>query len=403
MALQSQAQLLDELMGKNRNIAPGARINQVRFDDEDVCKFALCGFCPHDLFVNTRADLGPCNKIHDEQMKIQYEKSSRYNRLGYEDDYERFLRSLLSDVERKIKRGQERLRLTQTENSTQKTPIQMKQERVSALKDQINDMIKTAEHFGEEGRIEEAQQTLEGCEKLKAECKYLETQLDFAQNNLEQKQMEVCEVCGSFLIINDAQSRVEEHVSGKQHMGYAKLRAALDELRKKRLEEYEKRDKERIARSKEDSSRPSDRDRDRDRERHRDRDPERRSDKDRDRDRDRDRKVSSRDRSRERRNGSSKKETSRSRSRDKDKQRSGSESNHKRGRHSRSKSRDRKRRSQVDGDKDKVKKNLKLEQETDEFLKIVDNLTSKKAKKSNEEKEEGEEDDTEVDEGEIRA
>ena len=43
--------------------------------------------------------------------------------------------------------------------------------------------------------------------------------------------MEVCDVCGSFLIVNDAQSRIEEHISGKQHMGYAKLRAALDEIR----------------------------------------------------------------------------------------------------------------------------------------------------------------------------
>jgi hypothetical protein len=36
MALQSQAQLLDELMGRNRNVGPGARINSVRYDDEDV-------------------------------------------------------------------------------------------------------------------------------------------------------------------------------------------------------------------------------------------------------------------------------------------------------------------------------------------------------------------------------
>ena len=43
--------------------------------------------------------------------------------------------------------------------------------------------------------------------------------------------MEVCEVCGSFLIVNDAQSRVEEHISGKQHMGYAKLRSALEEIK----------------------------------------------------------------------------------------------------------------------------------------------------------------------------
>jgi hypothetical protein len=41
MALQSQAQLLDELMGKNRNVAPGVRINSIRFDDEDVCNQVL--------------------------------------------------------------------------------------------------------------------------------------------------------------------------------------------------------------------------------------------------------------------------------------------------------------------------------------------------------------------------
>ncbi len=81
MALQAQAQLLDELMGKFRNVAPGDKVNSTRFDDSDVCermiaifflphlflmllvlfkvcKFHLCGFCPHDLFVNTKADLG---------------------------------------------------------------------------------------------------------------------------------------------------------------------------------------------------------------------------------------------------------------------------------------------------------------------------------------------------------
>ena len=67
------------------------------------------------MFVNTRADLGPCDKVHDEELKKAYEKSSRCGRLGYEDDFERFIRSLLMDVEKKIKRGVERLKLTQTD------------------------------------------------------------------------------------------------------------------------------------------------------------------------------------------------------------------------------------------------------------------------------------------------
>ncbi len=195
-----------------------------------VCKYMLCGFCPHDLFVNTRADLGPCDKIHDEELKKQYEKSSRYQRIGYEDDFERFIRGLLMDVEKKIKRGVERLKLTQTDPS-QKTPAQMREEKINDLKEKINAIIREAELLGEEGKIEEAQATLDSCEKLKTECKYLEIQHEQNLLLIEQKQMEVCEVCGSFLIVNDAQARVEEHISGKQHMGYAKLRSALEDIR----------------------------------------------------------------------------------------------------------------------------------------------------------------------------
>lgn len=47
----------------------------------------------------------------------------------------------------------------------------------------------------------------------------------------QEKQMEVCEVCGAFLIVGDAQSRVDDHLQGKQHVGYAKIKTTLDELK----------------------------------------------------------------------------------------------------------------------------------------------------------------------------
>ena len=50
---------------------------------------------------------------------------------------------------------------------------------------------------------------------------------------VQEKQMEVCEVCGAFLIVGDAQSRVDDHLMGKQHMGYAKIKAAIAELKVK--------------------------------------------------------------------------------------------------------------------------------------------------------------------------
>ena len=42
--------------------------------------------------------------------------------------------------------------------------------------------------------------------------------------------MEVCDVCGAFLIVGDAQQRIDDHLMGKQHVGYARLKAALQEI-----------------------------------------------------------------------------------------------------------------------------------------------------------------------------
>lgn len=114
----SAAQLLDELMGRDRNLAPDEKRSNVRWDHESVCKYYLCGFCPAELFTNTRSDLGPCEKIHDENLRKQYEKSSRFMKVGYERDFLRYLQSLLAEVERRIRRGHARLALSQNQQSS---------------------------------------------------------------------------------------------------------------------------------------------------------------------------------------------------------------------------------------------------------------------------------------------
>lgn len=43
------------------------------------------------------------------------------------------------------------------------------------------------------------------------------------------KAMEVCGICGAFLVVGDPQQRQDEHIMGKLHMGYAKIRAFLKE------------------------------------------------------------------------------------------------------------------------------------------------------------------------------
>ena len=66
----------------------------------------------------------------------------------------------------------------------------------------------------------------------------------------QQKAMEVCDICGAFLIVGDAQQRVDDHLMGKQHVGYARLRAAVDRIveakRKLREEREQEREKRRV-------------------------------------------------------------------------------------------------------------------------------------------------------------
>lgn len=62
------------------------------------------------------------------------------------------------------------------------------------------------------------------CDNLKLERDQLTQTNENAHWPLElaqaqEKQMEVCEVCGAFLIVGDAQQRIEDHLTGKQHLG----------------------------------------------------------------------------------------------------------------------------------------------------------------------------------------
>lgn len=59
-------------------------------------------------------------------------------------------------------------------------------------------------------------------------------------NHITEKQMEVCEVCGAFLIVGDVQQRIEDHLMGKQHLGFSKLRKAIEEIHERRKQERER-------------------------------------------------------------------------------------------------------------------------------------------------------------------
>ncbi|PIO59970.1 hypothetical protein TELCIR_18550 [Teladorsagia circumcincta] len=141
------------------------KVDFVMLNDPDICKYYIVGFCPHDMFVNTKADLGACPRAGEEGLVAKCQE--------------------LVDKAEQLEK--QRTAIVERLNSNAPLPAPIDETAI--------------------------------------------------------KIMEVCEVCGSMLIKNDAQCRVEEHLSGKMHMGFSKIKVTIEELReriRKRDEENEK-------------------------------------------------------------------------------------------------------------------------------------------------------------------
>lgn len=224
---------LDALMGANRN-GEGSK-NQKHFSDSsEFCKYYLTGFCPNELFSNTKLDIGECKKVHSDAMKRNYDEELEKGKdYGYDLDLERYLERILDDVDRKRERAKKRLEETdkiQTdEYTTQK----------------ISKLLKEAEQAGEEGKLKEAQDFLNKAEELKKKSANEITSIavtnpvlaslgpdPMLQTRTQQQKLRVCDVCGLLLGVFEDDKRLADHYSGKLHIGVMKVREKLEELKK---------------------------------------------------------------------------------------------------------------------------------------------------------------------------
>lgn len=80
------------------------------------------------------------------------------------------------------------------------------------------------------------------------------------ENQYQVKILSFTQVCGAFLIIGDVQQRIDDHLSGKQHLGYLQLKRAVEQVQETRRKEREEARKRR-----EEERRSLDKDRDKER------------------------------------------------------------------------------------------------------------------------------------------
>lgn len=286
--------LLDSLMGSSRDasLEEAKQLKGKGFTQANICKYYLLGFCPqYELAgskLTTKRNLGECKKVHSDAMKGEYEASSE--RRKYEAEYEAqllpFLESQVREADAWVAR--ERANVQKAEAAEKKTistmPAAVK-EQVDQLNQDIDKLMAAAEDLAEKGDIEGSRFKVDLAEEIKTKVKEIEAKHPAYTVNLREEW--VCDVCGTRteLITEVNNSRFAAHFSGKVHLGYAKIREWVKELRKKQRD----REVERTKREREADEKEQNGDRDREKERDRDREGRRKRSRSRDRRRSRSR------------------------------------------------------------------------------------------------------------------
>ncbi|PWZ02176.1 LUC7-domain-containing protein [Testicularia cyperi] len=227
-----QRMMLEKLMGPEAMGIPSANLH---FTDPKVCRNFLCGTCPHDLFANTKVDLGPCPKSHTPKYKDEYRKALLAGeRFGaFEREHEHNIFAFISDIDRKIAANKRRLEQTPEEIARF---ANMNRE-ISEIEAALASAMAEVESLGEQGKIEESLAELQKADALKEEKKQKEEELHKAQENSGasgHQKLRVCDVCGAYLSILDSDRRLADHFGGKMHLGYLRLREMITEFEERR-------------------------------------------------------------------------------------------------------------------------------------------------------------------------
>ncbi|CAI7622072.1 unnamed protein product [Penicillium pancosmium] len=228
-----QRKLLEQLMGADQLIGTGAqgRNSQLSITDPKVCRSYLVGTCPHDLFTNTKQDLGQCPKVHSEGLKTEYETASSAEKAkwGFEFDYMRDMQKYIDDCDRRIDTAQRRL---------EKTPDEIRQtndllKQIADLNNTINTGLLEISVLGETGSVAMALNDMHKVRTAKHQKEGYERDLKNLQDTSGpsgHQKLQVCDVCGAYLSRLDNDRRLADHFFGKMHMGYSDMRKGFKRL-----------------------------------------------------------------------------------------------------------------------------------------------------------------------------
>ena len=198
-----------------------------RFYDSNICKYFLSGLCPYEEFRKTKNDLGSCSREHDLECLKEWNKLSEKekDRYGYERDLKRWLDRLLADLEKRKEAN-----LARIKGSQKKVYSQEEQSSLDVMDKQIEELLIEAQNQGERGDVDAAESLVDQAEGLRKQKNILKSSLDSKNGpNITKGLVQtICPVSG--LILNDEETRLKDHHSGRNYNAWKRVHEKHAEL-----------------------------------------------------------------------------------------------------------------------------------------------------------------------------
>ncbi|KAK8831662.1 hypothetical protein WA577_004977 [Blastocystis sp. JDR] len=228
--------LLDHLMGPNRD--GERRQGEVDdFRDPRVCKPYLLGFCLHDRLASSKYDIGPCNLIHDPELKKKYEADPHRRSYNYESILYSELQDHVRACDRRISNAVARFKIDGMDNL-------MKMEEFDDVKDlaadisRMEDQVEELQKMGKDELAEELQEKINTNVEMKASIQAMHVKDEKEKlppevnplNATPAQKTRICNVCGGMLSVYDIDQRIADHFIGKSHIAFLAIRKKLRQL-----------------------------------------------------------------------------------------------------------------------------------------------------------------------------
>lgn len=197
-----------------------------------VCRGNTVDTCIHDIFTNTKQDLGPCPRIHAHIYKTMYNDADPHVKRQLEREYALDLKALLSDADKRIRDISERLTTIDEDDLAAEAQTQNAITAAKHANEKLILDIKEIEALGKNGLVSQAQVLLDQIQWSVESVKQRTYMAKRAADPSTFQKLQPCTVCGSTLSRLDNDKRLVEHFTGRLHIGYSLARELYEKYHK---------------------------------------------------------------------------------------------------------------------------------------------------------------------------